>query len=59
MYNLGFRVLLRRLCADIKDFYDLLAQPDNYLPLSPYALKRKQSEKLRSDVKVHPSPRLF
>ena len=32
VYNLGFRMLLGRLYVDNKDFYDLLAQPDNYLP---------------------------
>ena len=43
MYNLGFLVLLGRLCVDNEDLYDSLAQPDNYLP---------------STLKVKPKPPL-
>lgn len=45
-------VLLVRLCADNEDFYDSVAQPDNYLASH---LKRKQNKKSLSGVKVHPS----
>ena len=57
MYNLGFRVLLGRLCAYNEDFYDLLAQPDNYLPSTLKGLKREQNEELPSGMRIHPSPR--
>ena len=33
IYNIRFRFSLERLRVN-EDFYDLLAQPDNYLPLS-------------------------
>ena len=57
MYNLGFRVLLGRLCADNEDFYDFLAQLDNYLSPTLKGLKRKQNEELPSGMRIHPSPR--
>ena len=56
IYNIGFRFVLERLRVN-EDFYDLLAQPDNYLRSTLKGLKRKQNEKLRSRIKVHPSHR--
>ena len=56
IYNIGFRFLLERFRVN-EDFYDLLAQPDNYLPSTLKGLKRKQNEKLRPGIKVHPSHR--
>ena len=56
IYNIGFRSLLEKRRVN-EDFYDLLAQPDNYLPSTLKGLKRKKYEKLRSGLKVHPSHR--
>ena len=56
IYNIHFRFSLERLRVN-EDFYDLLAQPDNYLRSTLKGLKRKQNEKLRSRIKVHPSHR--
>ena len=56
IYNIRFRFSLERLRVN-EDFYDLLAQPDNYLRSTLKGLKRKQNEKLRSRIKVHPSHR--
>ena len=33
LYNLGFRVLLGRLCADKEDFYNLLEQKITFILL--------------------------
>ena len=56
IYNIRFRFSLERLRVN-EDFYDLLAQPDNYLRSTLKGLKRKENEKLRSRIKVHPSHR--
>mgnify|MGYP000674691467 CR=1 FL=1 len=56
IYNIRFRFSLERLRVN-EDFYELLAQPDNYLRSTLKGLKRKQNEKLRSRIKVHPSHR--
>ena len=56
IYNIGFRFLLERLRFN-EDLYDLLAQPDNYLPSTLEGLKRKENEKLRLGIKVYPSHR--
>ena len=56
IYNIRFRFSLERLRVN-EDFYDLLAQPDNYLRSTLKGLKRKKNEKLRSRIKVHPSHR--
>ena len=56
IYNIRFRFSLERLRVN-EDFYALLAQPDNYLRSTLKGLKRKQNEKLRSRIKVHPSHR--
>ena len=41
LYNLGFRVLLGRLCADKKDFYNLLEQIITFLLLFAGWKKKK------------------
>ena len=40
-YNIGFRFLLERIRFN-EDLYDLLAQPDNYLPSTLEGLKKKR-----------------
>ena len=55
LYNLGFRVLLGRLCADKKDFYNLLEQIVTFLLLFA-GWKRKKKDELPSGIKIHPSP---
>ena len=56
LYNLGFRVLLGRLCADKKDFYNLLEQIVTFLLLFAGWKKKKKSDELPSGIKIHPSP---
>ena len=53
MYNLDFRVLLGRLGADKKDFYNLLEQIITFLLL--FAGWKKNDE-LPSGIKIHLSP---
>ena len=56
IYSFGFFFFLKRLPVN-EDFFDLLAQLNNYLGSTLKGLKRKKSEKLRSAIKVYPSPR--
>ena len=55
LYNLDFRVLLGRLGADKKDFYNLLEQIITFLLLFA-GLKKKKNDELPSGIKIHPSP---
>ena len=46
LYNPGFRVLLGRLCADKKDFYNLVEQIITFLLLFA-GLKKKKTTNYR------------
>ena len=47
LYNFGFRVLLGRLCADKKDFYNLLEQIVTFLLLFAGWKKNESAQPVR------------